>query len=71
MQAVTPDVVVVLGGDGCVVRRSDDGGTTFRKVFVLTEIGCPDPVAAVTFVDPQTGYLVLRDGNVLRTADGG
>src|SRR3954467_4129556 len=26
VQAVTPDVVIVLGGGGCVVRRSDDGG---------------------------------------------
>src|SRR3954447_22734710 len=24
LQVVTPDVVVVLGGGGCVVRRSDD-----------------------------------------------
>jgi photosystem II stability/assembly factor-like uncharacterized protein len=71
IQAVTPDVVVVLGGDGCVVRRSDDGGRTFRKVFVLAEVGCPDRVAAVTFVDANVGYLLLRDGNVLRTTDGG
>jgi photosystem II stability/assembly factor-like uncharacterized protein len=71
VQAVTPDVVVVLGGNGCVVRRSDDGGRTFRKVYVLAETGCPDPVAAVTFVDPNVGYLFLRDGNVLRTTDGG
>ena len=46
LQAVTPDVVVVLGGDGCVVRRSDDGGTTFHKMFVLAETNCPDRVAA-------------------------
>ena len=46
LQAVTPDVVIVLGGDGCVVRRSDDGGKTFRKIFVLAETNCPDRVAA-------------------------
>jgi photosystem II stability/assembly factor-like uncharacterized protein len=71
VQAVTPDVVIVLGGDGCVVRRSDDGGKTFRKMFVLAEIGCPDRVAASYFVTPQVGYLLLGDGNVLRTTDGG
>ena len=71
IQAVTPDVVVVLGGNGCVVRRSDDGGATFRKMFVLAEVNCPDPVAAAYFVSPQVGYLLLRDGNVLRTTDGG
>jgi photosystem II stability/assembly factor-like uncharacterized protein len=71
VQAVTPDVVVILGGDGCVVRRSDDGGRTFRKVYVLAEVDCPDKIAAVTFVNPQTGYLFQRNGDVLRTNDGG
>ena len=40
-------------------------------MFVLTEINCPDRVAATYFVTPQVGYLLLRDGNVLRTTDGG
>lgn len=71
VQAVTPDVITVLGGDGCVLRRSDDGGRTFRKFYVLTEINCPEPVAATYFVTPQTGYLLLRNGNVLRTTDAG
>src|SRR4051812_19374961 len=71
LQAVTPEVVVVLGGDGCVVRRSDDAGATFYKMFVLAETNCPDRVAASFFVTPQVGYLLLRDGNVLRTTDGG
>ncbi|MDA0161482.1 hypothetical protein OM076_14495 [Solirubrobacter ginsenosidimutans] len=71
LQAVTPDVVVILGGDGCVVRRSDDGGATFHKMFVLAETNCPDRVAASFFVTPEVGYLLLRDGNVLRTTDGG
>ena len=71
VQAISPDVIAVLGGDGCVVRRSDDGGATFHKVFVLAETDCPDKVAAVNFYNPQVGYLLLRDGNVLRTTDGG
>ena len=71
VQVVTPDVVIVLGGDGCVVRRSDDGGRTFRKVFVLAEFNCPDRVQAAHFVSPEVGYLLLRDGNVLRTTDAG
>ena len=71
VQVVTRDVVIILGGDGCVVRRSDDGGRTFRKIYVLAEISCPEPVAAVHFVDPSTGYLFLRNGNVLRTTDAG
>jgi hypothetical protein len=38
---------------------------------VLTEINCPEPVVASYFVDPNVGYLFLRNGNVLRTADRG
>ena len=71
VQAVTPDVVTILGGEGCVLRRSDDGGKTFRRFYVLTERNCPEPVAATFFVTPQTGYLLLRNGNVLRTTDSG
>ena len=71
VQAVTPDVVIILGGNGCVLRRSDDGGKTFRRFYVLTEINCPEPVAATYFVTPQLGYLLLRNGNVLRTTDAG
>jgi photosystem II stability/assembly factor-like uncharacterized protein len=71
VQAVTEDVVVVQGGDGCVVRRSDDGGRTFRKLYILAEANCPDRVQIAYFVSPQVGYLVLRDGTVLRTTDGG
>lgn len=71
VQVVTPDVVVILGGDGCVVRRSDDGGKTFRKVYVLAETNCPEKVAAAYFVDPNVGYLLLRNGDVLRTTDAG
>lgn len=71
VQAVTPDVVIVLGGNGCVLRRSDDGGKTFRRFYVLTELNCPEPVAATYFVTPQLGYILLRNGNVLRTTDAG
>ncbi len=71
LQVITPDIVVILGGGGCTVRRSDDGGKTFRKMFVLAEVDCPDKVVAVSFVNPQVGYLLLSDGNVLRTTDGG
>ena len=71
VQVVTPDVVVLQGGDGCVVRRSDDGGRTFRKLYLLAEANCEDRVQIAFFVDPAVGYLVLRNGTVLRTTDGG
>src|SRR3954452_16564403 len=71
LQVIDPDTLVVLGGGGCVLRRSDDGGATFHKIFIAAEYLCPAPVQAATFFDKQTGYLLLRDGSLLRTSDGG
>jgi len=71
LQIIDPETVVILGSDGCVLRRSDDGGKTFRKIFIVAEVDCPDRVQAVNFVSKTTGYLVLRDGSLLRTTDSG
>jgi photosystem II stability/assembly factor-like uncharacterized protein len=71
LQVLDPDTLTVLGGNGCVLRRSDDAGKTYHKIFIVAEQNCPAPVAAFTFVDRATGYLLLRDGSVLRTADAG
>jgi photosystem II stability/assembly factor-like uncharacterized protein len=71
MQVVDADTVVFLGGNGCVLRRTDDGGITFHKIFIAAEVNCPAPVQAFTFVGKQVGYLFLRDGSVMRTDDGG
>ena len=71
VQAVTPDVVIIVGGQGCVVRRSNDGGRTFQKVYVLAETDCPEKISAAHFVTPEVGYLFTTNGDVLRTNDGG
>src|SRR4051812_44542512 len=71
LQVLDPDTLMVLGGDGCVLRRSDDAGATFRKVFIIVEQNCAGQIDAFTFVDRQTGYLLIRGGNVYRTSDGG
>jgi photosystem II stability/assembly factor-like uncharacterized protein len=68
MQVIDADTVVLLGN--CVIRRSDDGGATFREIFYANEYGCDNPVDAFSFADKQTGYLLLQDGSVMRTADG-
>ena len=68
---IDPDTLVVLGGGGCVLRRSDDGGASFRKIFIAAEYLGPAEVQAVTFFDKQTGYILLKDGSLLRTSDGG
>ena len=71
LQVLDPDTLVVLGGGGCVLRRSDDAGATFRKVFIIVEQNCAGAIDAFTFVDRQVGYLLIRGGNVYRTSDGG
>ena len=71
LQIIDPETVVVLGGGGCVLRRTDDGGKTFRKLFIVVEVGCPDRVQSAWFVDKTTGYLLLADGSVLKTTDAG
>jgi photosystem II stability/assembly factor-like uncharacterized protein len=71
VQVIDADSIIVLGGDGCVIRRSDDAGKSFKRLFAVSEIGCPDPVQSLFFVSETTGYLLLRDGSVLLTKDKG
>ena len=71
LQIVDPSTLVVLGGNGCVLRRSADGGATFQKIFIVAESNCPDQVQSFYFTDKSNGYLLLHDGSILKTADGG
>jgi photosystem II stability/assembly factor-like uncharacterized protein len=70
LRAVDADTVII--GSGCVMRRSDDRGETFRRVpFVAREQNCPSALATFHFPSDQTGYVVLADGSVSQTTDGG
>lgn len=61
----------VVGG-GCVLRRSDDAGRSFKRLpFSASEAACPAALASFSFPSAQTGYLALADGTVTRTDDGG
>jgi photosystem II stability/assembly factor-like uncharacterized protein len=71
LQIIDPETLVVLGGDGCVLRRSANGGATFTRIFIVAEVDCPDHVRSFHFVDKNVGYLLLADGSVLRTTDAG
>jgi photosystem II stability/assembly factor-like uncharacterized protein len=70
-QVLSSTAVVVGGGAGCITRVSVDGGQTFRRIFNVAESGCPEPVAAFSFVSAQVGFLLLRNGSLEATADGG
>lgn len=68
----TIDADSFFAGGGCVGRRSDDGGKTFTRVaFTPVESSCRQPLAAVAFVSPLIGYVVVADGTVLRTDNNG
>ena len=71
LQVLSPTSVVVGGGKGCITRISNNGGQTFTRLFNVAESGCPEPVAAFSFVSPQVGVLLLGNGSVETTADGG
>ena len=70
VQAIDGDSL--FAGGGCVARRSDDGGATFRRVaFTPAESSCRQPLASGWFVNEQTGFLALADGTIFRTDNNG
>ncbi|GAC1316011.1 MAG: hypothetical protein NVSMB25_00960 [Thermoleophilaceae bacterium] len=70
IRAIDRNTVVI--GSGCLLRRSDDGGQSFRRLpFGPSERRCPAGVTSFFFPTPATGYLLLGDGSVLRSDTGG
>jgi photosystem II stability/assembly factor-like uncharacterized protein len=66
------DANTIFIGAGCLLRRSDDGGQTFRRILATSsERSCPASVTSFFFTTPQVGYVLLSDGTVQRTDDGG
>ena len=70
IEAIGLDTVVV--GAGCALRRSDDGGETFRRLrFAPSELRCGPQLRSFSFPSHAVGYLLLQNGALLRTTDGG
>jgi len=66
------DANTVFAGGGCVARRSIDGGGTFTAVrFTAVESTCRNQLRDLSFVSRDVGYLLLQDGSVFATTDGG
>jgi photosystem II stability/assembly factor-like uncharacterized protein len=62
---------VIVGGT-CALRRSDDSGLTFRRLpWTASDDSCLGGIAALDFPSSSVGYLVLGNGNVVRSRDGG
>ena len=70
LRMLGPNTVTV--GGTCALRRSDDGGTTFRRLpWTASDESCTGGIAAFDFASSAIGHLVLRNGNVLRSTDSG
>ncbi|MDQ3936567.1 MAG: YCF48-related protein, partial [Actinomycetota bacterium] len=70
VRTITGDSFVAAGG--CALRRSDDAGQSFRRLpWTASDLRCTSSIAAVFFASSNVGYLMLDNGNVLRTSDGG
>jgi photosystem II stability/assembly factor-like uncharacterized protein len=62
---------VIVGGT-CALRRSDDGGVTFRRLpWTASDESCSGGIADFDFASGSIGYLTLGNGNVLRSGDAG
>lgn len=70
LDAISPTSVVF--GGSCALRRSDDGGATVRRLpWSASDDSCLAKIVTVSFPDPLIGYLLLDNGDVYATADGG
>jgi photosystem II stability/assembly factor-like uncharacterized protein len=68
------DANTLVAGGGCVARRSTDGGQTFTRIaYTNVESNCPADanLAALAFLDGNTGYVFEQGGQVFQTDDGG
>jgi len=70
LRVLGPDTVIV--GGTCALRRSDDGGATFRRLpWTASDEECTGGIAGFDFGSSAAGFLILRNGNVLRSEDSG
>jgi photosystem II stability/assembly factor-like uncharacterized protein len=70
IRAVTPDTVIFASA--CGLRRTDDGGTTVRRLpWSSNDITCASPITSLSFPTTAIGYLLLATGDILQTQDGG
>jgi photosystem II stability/assembly factor-like uncharacterized protein len=66
------DASTVIIGGGCSARRSNDGGVTFHRLpFTPSELRCGSKVQSISFSSATVGFLLLDDGTLLSTSDGG
>ncbi|MGH2907103.1 MAG: YCF48-related protein [Solirubrobacterales bacterium] len=69
-RAISADSVVFAGS--CALRRTDDGGNTVRRLtWGPSDASCPVKIQSFYFPNGSVGYLLLENGDVFTTSDGG
>lgn len=70
IRVLNPDSVVFAGE--CALRRTDDGGATVKRLaWGPSDEDCNFKISSFYFPTQNLGYLLLENGDVLSTADGG
>lgn len=70
LRAVNADTVIFASA--CGLRRTDDGGTIVKRLpWGSSDIDCPNTIVSLSFPTPTIGYLLLDNGDVMQTQDGG
>jgi photosystem II stability/assembly factor-like uncharacterized protein len=69
LEVIDGATLVIGDPKGCDTRISTDAGQTFTPIFAPSPRCLP--VAAFSFVSPSVGFMLLKDGAVERTTDGG
>jgi photosystem II stability/assembly factor-like uncharacterized protein len=70
LDMIDSDSIVVASE--CAARRTDDAGDSFRRLpFTGSEARCNRRLRSISFPTADIGYLLLDDGRILKTTDGG
>ena len=70
LEMIDSDSIVVASD--CAARRTDDAGDSFRRLpFTGSEARCNRRLRGLSFPTADIGYLLLDDGRILKTTDGG
>lgn len=64
--AITPDIVVVIGSNGTILKTTD-GGTTWQQ----KTSGSNQYLQKIRFSNSNIGYIIGGQGTLLKTTDGG
>ena len=58
-------------GEGQVIMRSEDGGSSWLRIYDNRDLDVVAPLLDVLFLDEQNGFAVGAYGTLLTTTDGG